>query len=77
MAATVLNSPVAIATSLKIIRAFVRMRELSALYQRLVSKIKEMESKYDRQFAVLFTALDELIEYELNPITVTGFSKDE
>ena len=45
MAATILNSPRAVETSLYVVRAFVRLRELLASNAELALKLTELEHK--------------------------------
>jgi hypothetical protein len=61
MAATVLNSPVAVQVSIQIVRTFVRLRQLLANHAQLARKLAELERKYDAQFKVVFEAIRELI----------------
>lgn len=61
MLASVLNSPLAIDTSVLIVRAFVRLRMILAQHSELEQKITELESKYDKQFKVVFQALRALM----------------
>jgi hypothetical protein len=61
MAATVLNSQVAVRVSLQIVRAFVRLRQLLATHAQLARKLAELEQKYDAQFKVVFDAILELM----------------
>ena len=64
MLASVLNSPVAIAASVEIVRAFVRMRAaLSA--SDLVAKLVDIEKRitvHDDDITALFGALKQLLE---------------
>ena len=64
MLASVLNSAVAIAASVEIVRAFVRMRDaLSA--SDLVAKLVDIEKRitvHDDAITALFTALKQLLE---------------
>jgi len=46
MAANVLNSPVAVRASIKVVRAFVRLREMLATHKELAHKLVELERKY-------------------------------
>ncbi|GMV82337.1 MAG: hypothetical protein AMXMBFR7_35210 [Planctomycetota bacterium] len=62
MAASVLNSQRAIDVSVFVVRAFVRLRELLATHKDLARKLADMEQKYDKQFAVVFQAIRELME---------------
>ena len=61
MAATVLNSKQAVAMSVHVVRAFVKLRELLATHKDLARKIEEMEKKYDSQFRVVFDAIRQLM----------------
>jgi hypothetical protein len=62
MAATVLNSPLAVQISLHVVRAFVRMRSLLQSQEDIWRKITALEKKYDRQFRSVFDAIRELME---------------
>jgi hypothetical protein len=62
MAASVLNTPVAIRVSIEIVRAFVRLRELLATHKELARKLEELEKKYDAQFRAVFDAIRQLME---------------
>jgi len=65
MLASVLNTQTAIFTSVLIVRAFVRLREIFATHKELAKKLSELESKYDEQFKVVFQALRELMQPEV------------
>lgn len=65
MAATVLNSPQAIAASIYVVRAFVKLREMLATHRELAAKFAELEHKldhHDEQIIALFDAIRELME---------------
>ena len=62
MLASILNTPLAIQTSVLIVRAFVKLREILATHSELAKKLTELESKYDKQFKVVFQALRELMQ---------------
>lgn len=62
MAANVLNSERAVAASVHVVRAFVRLRRLLAGHADLARKVDELEKKYDAQFRVVFDAFRELME---------------
>lgn len=64
MLANVLNTPTAVATSVLIVRAFVKLRELLSTHKDLERKILELESKYDNQFKIIFGAIRELMHQE-------------
>jgi len=64
MLANVLNTPTAVETSVLIVRAFVKLRELLSTQKDLERKILDLESKYDKQFELIFKAIRELIHQE-------------
>ena len=61
MLSSVLRSRRAVDVNIAIVRAFVHLRELLSTHRDLVGKIEEMERKYDGKFAVVFTAIRELM----------------
>jgi hypothetical protein len=64
MAANVLNSPVAVAASIQVVRVFVRLRELLATHKELARKLEELEKKlgqHDEKFKVVFEAIRQLM----------------
>jgi hypothetical protein len=62
MLSSVLKSPRAIAVNTRIMRAFVQLREVLSTHKELARKLRELESKYDEQFAVVFDAIRKLME---------------
>ena len=64
MLANVLNTSTAIETSVLIVRAFVKLREILSTHKELEKKILELESKYDNQFKLIFEAIRELMQQE-------------
>ena len=64
MLANVLNTPTAVETSILIVRAFVKLRELLSTHKELERKILDLESKYDKQIELIFKALRELMHQE-------------
>ena len=61
MAANVLNSRRAVAVSVKIVMAFVRMRRVALSVEGLARKIDVLERKYDNRFRVVFSAIRQLM----------------
>jgi hypothetical protein len=57
MLSSILNSPEAVAVNIQIIRTFVRVRHLLTANSDLKKKLNELESKYDKNFKVVFDAL--------------------
>ncbi len=64
MLANVLNTPIAVETSILIVRAFIKLRELLSTHKGLERKILNLESKYDKQFELIFKAIKELMHQE-------------
>jgi len=61
MAASVLNSPLAAETSIQVVRAFVRLRQMLASNAEMSRKLASLEKKYDNQFKAVFDAIRELM----------------
>jgi hypothetical protein len=64
MAATVLNSPRAVRTSLYVVRAFVRVREFLAAHTDLARRLEAQEKKlasHDQAIAGLVSTLQTLL----------------
>ncbi|HEY5233227.1 MAG TPA: ORF6N domain-containing protein [Verrucomicrobiae bacterium] len=61
MLANVLNSERAAQTSVQVVRAFVRLRQLLLSNAELSRKLDAMEKKYDAQFKVVFDAIRQLM----------------
>jgi hypothetical protein len=65
MLATVLHSNIAVQASIRVVRAFIRLREMVATNAQLAGKLKELEGRlgsHDQAIADLFAALKRLIE---------------
>jgi len=62
MLSGVLNSNRAIMVNIQIMRAFTQLRRMLLTNRDLKRKIEEVEKKYDKQFAVVFQAIKQLLE---------------
>ncbi len=65
MLASVLNSEIAVQASVRVVRAFVRLREMVAANAQLAAKLEELERRFDSHdeaIANLFAALKQLLE---------------
>jgi ORF6N domain len=65
MLASVLNSPVAIEASIRVVRAFIGMREQLAAHKELSQKLSELESRvsgHDEAISNIFEAIRQLVE---------------
>ena len=81
MAATVLNSQRAIAVSVYVVRAFVKLREMFSTQKDFARKLEDLEQKlvgHDEKFRVVFEAIRELMEpTAVPPKRRIGFSSSE
>jgi hypothetical protein len=73
MLASVLNSPIAVEASIQVVRAFIRLRELLVSHKELSKRLDELEAKYDKQFAVVFEAIRQLMTPPEEPPREMGF----
>jgi hypothetical protein len=65
MLASVLNSEVAVQASVRVVRAFVKLREMIAANAQLAAKLEELERRldsHDKAIVDLFAALKRLLE---------------
>jgi len=56
-------------------RAFVQMRRMLEENEELKRKIEQLESKYDKQFSIIFEAIKQLIHQEQNLVTRLVFGQ--
>ena len=61
MLSSVLRSKRAITVNIEIMRAFVKLRQLLASNAELSRRLDALESKYDKQFKVVFDAIRQLM----------------
>ncbi len=73
MLANVLNSERAAQTSVQVVRAFVKLRQMLASNAELARKLAAMEKKYDAQFKVVFDAIRQLMSPAAKPKREIGF----
>ena len=73
MLSSVLNSERAIEVNIEIMRAFVRLRQILLSDAELSRRLDELESKYDRQFKVVFDAIRKLMSPPLHDRKEIGF----
>lgn len=77
MLSSVLHSKRAVHVNIAIMRAFVRLRELLASHAELSRKLDELEKKYDKQFAIVFQAIRQLMQPPEKPKRRIGFRVGE
>ena len=73
MLATVLNSPLAVQTSIQIVKTFIKLRQMLVDNAELARKLKALEKKYDLQFKVVFDAIRQLMTPLATPRPKIGF----
>lgn len=62
MLASILKSKKARQTSIAIVRAFVFMRQYALTHKDLAEKLREIETKYDKQFKDVYDAINFLLQ---------------
>jgi len=76
MLASVLKSDIAIQASVRVVRAFVRLREMVAANAQLAAKLEELERRldsHDEAIVDLFAVLNRLLEPPEKPKREIGF----
>jgi hypothetical protein len=73
MLSSVLKSERAVLVNIEIMRAFVNLRRMLASNIELARELKELESKYDRQFKVVFDAIRHLMTTPRSKTKQIGF----
>jgi hypothetical protein len=73
MLSSVLRSKRAIMVNIEIMRAFVKLRQMIASNAELSRRFDELESKYDKQFSVVFDAIRQLMARPVRNRKEIGF----
>ena len=73
MLSSVLNSERAVLVNIEIMRAFVKLRQLLASNSELSCRLDELESKYYKQFRVVFVAIRQLMATPIRDSKEIGF----
>jgi phage regulator Rha-like protein len=77
MAVTVLNTQRAIETSIFVVRAFIKLREMVATHKKLADKLEELEQHlkgHDQQIQAIFEAIRQLMTPPEKPRKKIGIS---
>lgn len=80
MAANVLKTKRAVQMSVFVVRAFVRLRELTLAHRDLAEKLKELEQtvgKHDADIRTIVKAIRELMKPPAKPVRQIGFRVEE
>jgi len=62
MLANVLKSKKARQTSIAVVRAFIALKQFTLNYKEIADKLKELESKYNKQFKDVYEAINHLLQ---------------
>jgi len=73
MLSTVLRSKRAITVNIEIMRAFVKLRQIFMSNAELARRLDDLESKYDKQFRVVFDAIRRLMATAVRNRKEIGF----
>jgi len=73
MLSSVLRSKRAIIVNIEIMRAFVKLRQLLVSNTELARRLDELESKYDKQFKIVFAAIRQLMAKPVSDRKEIGF----
>jgi hypothetical protein len=76
MLSSVLRSKRAIKVNIEIMRAFAKLRQLLASNKELARRLDGIESKYDKQFKLVFDAIRQLIARPVRAGKEIGFVRD-
>lgn len=76
MLSSILRSERAVRVNVEIMRAFVLLRRMLSENAELSRKLDSLESKYDKQFKVVFDAIRALMKSEEKPKRWIGFSAE-
>ena len=81
MLSSVLSSPLAVAMNIRIIRVYIKLRELLGKHHELAGKIEQLESKVDKhsdELAMVFQAIRELMGIRPpEPRPMIGFTRSQ
>lgn len=77
MLASVLNSPIAIEASIRVVRAFVRLRSILAAHKELARRLEALEKKTQQNFDVVFKLISQIVAEEEKPKRKIGFETKE
>ena len=73
MLSSVLNSERAIQVNIQIMRTFTQIRKMLISHKDLREKLEAMEKKYDKQFRVVFEAMELLLKEDEESTKRIGF----
>lgn len=84
MAASVLNTEIAVNASIQVVRAFIKLREFVMMSRELAKKLDEFEQKtnqklneHDNMLKIAFDTLKKVLIQEMKPKKRIGFMVDD
>ena len=77
MLSGVLHSKRAVQVNIQIMRAFIQLKRMLLTNVGLRRKIEEMEKKYDKQFAIVFQVIKQLLDPPIEGRVITGFRNEK
>ena len=75
MLSGILNSDKAISVNIAIMRAFVFIRQYALTHKDLTEKLKDLESKYNKQFKDVYEAINYLLDKDKQETEHTNRTK--
>ena len=73
MLSSILKSNIAVQVNIAILRTFVKLRQLLEDHKDLADKIEKLEQKYDSQFKIVFTAIQQMLKEDSKPKPKIGY----
>ncbi len=73
MLSSILHSKKAVLVNIQIMRTFIKLKEMVMNHKDLQQKIEKIESKYDKQFRIVFDAIKSLLQIPEKPKGRIGF----
>ena len=77
MLAAVLQGPAAVAASIQVVRAFVRLQAMLVEHGDLARRIDALEARYEGRFKIVFDAIRALMTPPDQPARRIGFQADQ
>jgi hypothetical protein len=77
MAASILNTPRAVQTSILIVRTFIKLRRIFLNNEALKGEIDELKKQTNDRFQIVFETLDHLLALDDKPKRKIGFTAKE
>ena len=77
MLASVLDTKIAVQSSIQVVRAFIYLRKMLVSHDKLAKNLDTLERKYDSQFKVVFDAIRQLMTPSESPQRRIGFRKNK